>query len=119
MASELEAHFPTRFSGAESEKLLYYQQQQKRLLAQCAWLRTEEPSYLATVAEVDAWMLEQMKPQIFDDGDVRNVLTQNRRRFGQLCAALSTMGYPRPQELDVFSFHSAVDFVNSKSQKSN
>jgi hypothetical protein len=70
------------------------------------------------VAEVDAWMLEQLAPQIFDDGDARNVLTQNRRRFGQLCAALSSMGYPRPQELSLFDFHSAVDYLNSKQKAS-
>jgi hypothetical protein len=70
------------------------------------------------VAEVDAWLLEQITPQIFDDGDPRNVLTQDRRRFGQLCAALSGLGYPRPHELTVFDFNSAVDYLNSKQKAS-
>jgi hypothetical protein len=82
-------------------------------------LRTGEASYLATVAEVDAWMLEQMKPQIFDDGDPRNVLVNNRKRFGQLCAALGQQGYPRAQDFSVFELNSVVDYLNSAPKKAS
>jgi hypothetical protein len=87
---------------------------QRRLLAQCAWLSTGRPEHLARVADIDDWLLEQAKPEIFDDGAPANVLTQHRRRFGQLCAALSEKGYPRPQEMSVFDFNSAVDYLNEK-----
>ena len=88
------------------------------MVAQCAWLRTGQARYLATVAEVDEWLLGQLTPQIFDDDSPANVLTEHRRRFGQLCAALSSLGYPRPQELTVFDFNSAVDYLNSKQKPS-
>jgi hypothetical protein len=67
----------------------------------------------ATIAEVNAWLLEQLRPEIFDDGSPANVLTLHRRRFGQLCAALTAAGYAQPQLLSVYDLHAAVDYLNA------
>lgn len=68
------------------------------------------------MAEVNAWLLDQAKPEIFDDGSPENVLTLARRRFGQTCAALASQGYPRAQEMTVFEFHAAIEYLTQKHQ---
>lgn len=95
----------------------YYQQQQRRVLALLDYALTGEVRHLHTIAEIDEWLLEQSKPDIFDDGHPDNVLTQARRRFGSLCAALAEKGYPRPQELTLFDFDSAVAYLNEKNSR--
>jgi len=95
--------------------LLYYQQQQRRLLAYCDLvLSGGDAHYLQAIAAIDAWLLDQLKPEIFDAGDPRNVLVAHRRRFGAACAALAESGYPRAQELTVFDFNSAVSHLVEK-----
>lgn len=110
-------HFPARYAGAESEALLHRQQRERRLLAQCRYLATMQPEHLVTVAEVDAWLLEQAAPEIFDEGSPANVLTQHRRRFGQLCAALTAAGYAQPQLLPLYELNCAVDYLNTASPR--
>lgn len=73
-----------------------------------------ESKHLDTIAAIDEWLLEQNLPQIFDEGDVRNVLVAHRRRFGAACAALAENSYPRAQELSVFEFNAAVDYLLAK-----
>lgn len=75
---------------------------------------TGEPSYLELLTTIDEWLLDQLAPEIFDDGDARNVLTQARHRFGKLCAALTEQGFPSPQELTLFDFNQAVDYLIEK-----
>jgi hypothetical protein len=116
VASELAAHFPTRYGGAESELLLYYQQQQKRIVALCDFVLSGESRHLEAIKEIDEWLLEQNLPEIFDDGDRRNVLVAHRRRFGSACAALAENGYPRAQEMSLFDFNAAVDYLLDKQQ---
>lgn len=70
--------------------------------------------YLEIIAALDEWLLDQAKPDIFDEGDPRNVLVLARKRFGASCAALAEAGYPRAAELTVFDFNAAVDFLLSK-----
>ncbi|MGI4869715.1 MAG: hypothetical protein ACRYFX_00905 [Janthinobacterium lividum] len=72
---------------------------------------------MEVVTDVNNWLLDQNPPEIFDDGDSRNVLTQGRQRFGALCAALAGQGYPRPQELSVFDFHAAVAHLTAKNSQ--
>jgi len=78
---------------------------------------TGQSRHLDTIADIDAWLLEQNLPQIFDDGDTRNVLVAHRQRFGKACAALAEQGYPRAHELTVFEFNSAVDYLLDKQKK--
>lgn len=73
-----------------------------------------ESKHLDTIAAIDEWLLEQNLPQIFDEGDVRNVLVAHRRRFGAACAALAENGYPRAHKLSVFEFNAAVDYLLQK-----
>ena len=87
---------------------------QRRLIAQSQWLATGEARHLAIVDEVNAWLLEQLVPEIFDDGAPQNALTLHRRRFGQLCAALTAASYAQPQLLTVYDLNCAVDYLNSK-----
>ena len=117
MASELTAHFPTRYGGAESEKLLYYQQVQKRVLALCDFVLTGAVKHLDSLADLDAWLLDQQKPDIFDDGDPRNVSVEQRQRFGAACAALAEAGYPRAHELTLFDFNAAVNYLLDKNKR--
>jgi hypothetical protein len=78
---------------------------------------TGETRHLETVAAVDAWLLDQQVPQIFDDGDARNVLVAHRQRFGKACAALAEQGYPRAHEMTLFEFNAAVDYLLDKQKK--
>ena len=114
MAGELSTHFPSRFGGAEQEALAYYRQQQRRVLALCDYVATGSAKHLATIAAIDTWLLDLAPPEIFDDGAEGNVLTRQRRRFGQLCAALADQGFPRAFELTLFDFHAAVDHLVEK-----
>lgn len=84
------------------------------MLALCDFVLTGAAKHLDTIAAIDEWLLEQNLPQIFDEGDVRNVLVAHRRRFGAACAALVENGYPRAAELSVFEFNSAVDYLLQK-----
>ena len=110
----MSTHFPARYGGAESEALLYYQQVQRRLLAQGQWLATAEAQHLVVVEEVNAWLLQQLTPEIFDDGSPANVLTLHRQRFGRLCAGLAAAGYAQPQLLTVYDLNCAVDYLNGQ-----
>ena len=73
-----------------------------------------EVIHLETLAEVDNWLLDQARPDIFDTGDPRNVLVAQARQFGQLCAALADNGFARAHELTLFDFHTAIDYVAEK-----
>lgn len=57
------------------------------------------------------------RPEIFDEGDERNVLVERRRSFGQLCAALAEHGYPAAGGLPTFQFQSAIDYLHEKHQR--
>jgi hypothetical protein len=80
-------------------------------------LSNGDAHYLGLIATIDEWLLDQLKPDIFDHGDPRNVLVLARKRFGAACAALAEAGYPRAQELTVFDFNAAVDFLMSKQKQ--
>ncbi|TPG66063.1 hypothetical protein [Hymenobacter nivis] len=112
----MRVHFPARYGGAERETQHYYQQQQARTVALADYILTGAPKYLDAVAELDAWLLDQATPEIFDDGAPENVLTLNRRRFGHLCATLADQGFPRPHELTVFDFNAAIDYLAEKNK---
>lgn len=111
---ELEAHFPAQFSAGDLETTHYYDQVQQRLLALCDYLADGAAQHLERVREIEAWLLEQNEPQIFDEGDERNVLVAHKRRFGERCAALSELGYPGAGEFTVFDFHAAVGHLLAK-----
>ena len=81
-------------------------------------MATGDERHLQALALLDAWLLDQLTPDIYDDGSPENVLTLARRRFGQTCAALAEQGFPRAQELTLFDFHSAIDYLTSKRQDS-
>ena len=97
--------------------LLYYQQQQKRLLHLCDYVLDGDEAHLDAIAAIDTWLLDQRKPDIFDDGDPRNVSVLHRQRFGAACAALAEAGYARAGELTVFDFNSAVGYLLDKQPK--
>lgn len=84
------------------------------MVALCDFVLSGEARHLEAIAAIDEWLLEQNLPQIFDEGDTRNVLVAHRRRFGSACAALAENGYPRAHELSVFEFNAAVDYLLQK-----
>ena len=86
------------------------------MLAVCDYVLTHEARHLDTLAQIDSWLLELQRPDIFDDGDARNVLVNNRRSFGSLCAALAENGFPDAGRLTTFHFQSAVDRLIEKHQ---
>ena len=75
---------------------------------------TQAAEHLTTLEQIDTWLLELARPEIFDDGDPRNVLVAQRRSFGQLCAALAEHGYPQAAQLPAFAFQSALDYLKEK-----
>jgi hypothetical protein len=107
-------HFPARYGGAESEAMVYYQQQIKRVLALCDFVLTGQGQHLEALAALDEWLLDQNPPQIHDEGDPRNVLVLGRQRFGKACAALAEQGYPNAALLSLFDFNCAIDHLLKK-----
>lgn len=89
------------------------------MVALCDFVLTGEARHLEAIKAIDEWLLEQSLPEIYDDGDRRNVLVAHRRRFGAACAALAENGYPRAQDLSVFEFNAAVDYLLEKQQKTD
>lgn len=87
------------------------------MLALCDFVLSGEARHLDAIKAIDEWLLEQNLPEIFDEGDRRNVLVAHRQRFGKACAALAESGYPRAQELTVFEFNQAVDYLLDKQKK--
>lgn len=84
------------------------------MLAVCDYILSQDTRHLDTVAQIDSWLLELQRPDIFDDGDARNVLVNTRRSFGSLCAALAENGFPAAGQLTTFQFQSAVDRLIEK-----
>ncbi|NML67599.1 hypothetical protein HHL22_20555 [Hymenobacter sp. RP-2-7] len=108
--------FPTRFGAADTEAQRLYQQQQRRALALCQLVATGEARYQQEIDLLDAWLLDQLKPEVYDDDSPENVLTLHRRQFGATCAAMAAQGFPRAQELSLADFHSALEHLLQKNQ---
>jgi hypothetical protein len=102
-----------RFGSASFETEQYWQQQKARDLALADYMLSNDPSYLAKIREIDSWLLEQSVPDIFDDGDSRNVSTIARQKFIKLCAALAET-YNQPENLTLVAFHGAIDHITQK-----
>ncbi len=77
---------------------------------------SQDARHLATIEQIDAWLLEQARPDNFDDGAPGNVLTDQRKTFGQVCAALADAGFATAGELAVFHFESAIEYLKQKHQ---
>ncbi len=86
-------------------------------MALADFVLTADERHLATIAGIDTWLLDQQKPDVFDDGAPGNVLTLHRQRFGKACAALAESGYHNAHTFSVFQFNSSVDYLLDKQQK--
>jgi hypothetical protein len=84
------------------------------VLALCDYVLSGERRYLELLTTLDEWLLDQAPPEIFDDGDARNVQVLGRQRFGKACAALAEQGYPNAAMLSLFDFNQAVDYLLEK-----
>jgi hypothetical protein len=74
---------------------------------------SHDPRHLAKIQQLDKQQLEQSLPDIFDDGDSRNVLTIARRHYIKMCAALAEQ-YSQPETLTLVAFHGAIDFLTER-----
>jgi hypothetical protein len=72
--------------------------------------------HLARIQEIDKWLLEQSVPDIFDDGDGRNVTTIARQKIIKLCAALAET-YSQPENMTLVAFHGAIDYITQKNER--
>ena|GEM_PF-2662475 len=86
------------------------------MVAVCDFVLTGEATHIDTLQEIDSYLLDLARPDIFDDGDPRNVVVEKQQRFGKLCAALADQGFPRAGELTLFDFHSAIDYLIEKNK---
>ncbi|RSK50123.1 hypothetical protein EI291_05580 [Hymenobacter rigui] len=92
-------------------------QQKRRSLAMCDYLLTEDATHLRIVQEVDAWMLELIRPDQFSDGDPDNVLTHLHRSFENLCAIMAEHGTPDAGTLPLFQFHARLGWLQKKMER--
>ncbi|SNC62228.1 hypothetical protein SAMN06265337_0628 [Hymenobacter gelipurpurascens] len=86
-------------------------------MALCDYLLSGEASYLKIVEEVDRWLLEAARPDVFHDGDPDNVLTSMHRNFENLCALLAETGTPDAGNLPVFQFQARLAWLERKKQR--
>ncbi|MDF7810699.1 hypothetical protein [Hymenobacter sp. YC55] len=83
----------------------------------CDYLLSEDARHLAVIREVDKWMMELSRPDMFSDGDPDNVITQLHRSFENLCANLATNGTPNAGELPLFQFHARLSWLQKKLER--
>lgn len=98
---------------------MHWQQRLKRDMALADYILTRDGEYLKRILEIDAWLLEQTTPEIFDTGNPRNVLTLARQNFIKLCSALTEQGFAAPETLTLVAFHGAIDHLSAKHSKGN
>ncbi len=83
-------------------------------MALADYMLSNDTAYLTKIKEVDAWLLEQNKPDIFDDGDARNVVSVARINFIKVCAVLTEQGFSSPEKMTLVAFHGAIDYLSAK-----
>lgn len=87
------------------------------MLALCDFVITQDVRHLDTLTQIDAWLLELARPEIFDDGDARNVVMNTRRGFGQLVVALAEHNYPNAGQMTTYDFQQAINYLNQKHKR--
>lgn len=83
----------------------------------CDWVLTGDVQFLSVLEQVEAWMLDLVRPDIFDDGHEANVLTRMRRSFASLCAVMAEHGTPRAEEMPLYDFHARFEYLREQLEK--
>jgi hypothetical protein len=82
----------------------------------CDLILTGQGQHVEAILAIDAWLLDQSEPEIFDSGDSRNILDDAKRKFLSVCAALAVSGFPQPARLTLVEFHGAIEHLLKKQQ---
>lgn len=108
---ELKLAFPDLFPDAE--EMEFYINVVKRAKLQLAHA-LHEKDVSGPLAEIDAWLSQQMAPANFDFTDTNNAVETKRRDFALIVAGLAMRGVADAGRLSAYQFHATIQVVKSQ-----
>lgn len=108
---ELRVAFPSLFP--DDDEIAFYAKLVRRAILQVEDIENNSESENPEIAQIEAWLRDESRPENFDFDNPENAVEERRRTFEQVCAALSVNNVPNAEYMTAYKFHSRILYIST------